>query len=106
MILAAGAAVTVLRYGQGLGYVTNLNDKFPWGLWIGFDVLCGVALAAGGFTLTALVYVFDLKRFQPIVRPTVLTAFLGYLPWRSASCTTSESPGTSGTRSSCGTRAR
>lgn len=79
VIVAAGAVVTVLRYWKGLGYVTNLSDRFPWGLWIGFDVLCGVALAAGGFTITAAVYVFNLKRFRPIVRPTVLTAFLGYL---------------------------
>jgi Ni/Fe-hydrogenase subunit HybB-like protein len=79
VILAAGAVVTVLRYWKGLGAVTNLSDKFPWGLWIGFDVLCGVALAAGGFTITAAVYVFNLKRFRPIVRPTVLTAFLGYI---------------------------
>jgi Ni/Fe-hydrogenase subunit HybB-like protein len=79
LILAAGAVVTVLRYWQGLGAVTNLSDKFPWGLWVGFDVLCGVGLAAGGFTITTAVYVFNLKRFQPIVRPTVLTAFLGYI---------------------------
>jgi Ni/Fe-hydrogenase subunit HybB-like protein len=78
-ILAAGAVVTVLRYWKGLGAVTNLSDRFPWGLWVGFDVLCGVGLAAGGFTITTAVYVFNLKRFQPIVRPTVLTAFLGYL---------------------------
>ena len=78
VILAASAVVTVLRYWKGLGYVTNLSDKFPWGLWIGFDVLCVVALAAGGFTITAAVYVFNLKRFKPIVRPAVLTAFLGY----------------------------
>jgi Ni/Fe-hydrogenase subunit HybB-like protein len=79
LILAAGGVVTVLRYWKGLGAVTNLSDKFPWGLWIGFDVLCGVALAAGGFTITTAVYVFNLKRFQPIVRPTILTAFLGYV---------------------------
>ena len=79
LIMAAGAVVTVLRYWKGLGAMTNLSDRFPWGLWIGFDVLCGVALAAGGFTITTAVYVFNLKRFQPIVRPTVLTAFLGYL---------------------------
>jgi Ni/Fe-hydrogenase subunit HybB-like protein len=78
-ILAAGAVVTVLRYWKGLGAVTNLSDRFPWGLWIGFDVLCGVGLAAGGFTITTAVYVFNLKRFKPIVRPTVLTAFLGYI---------------------------
>lgn len=78
-LLAAGAAILALRYTRGLGAVTNLSDAFPWGLWVGFDVLCGVGLAAGGFVITTVVYVFDVKRFKPIVRPTVLTAFLGYL---------------------------
>jgi Ni/Fe-hydrogenase subunit HybB-like protein len=78
-VLAAGAYATVIRFTRGLGATTNLSDAFPWGLWIGFDVMCGVMLAAGGFTLTATVYIFHLKKFQPIVRPTILTAFLGYL---------------------------
>jgi Ni/Fe-hydrogenase subunit HybB-like protein len=65
--------VTILRFTQGLGAVTNLNDQFPWGLWIGLDVLCGVGLAAGAFTLTAIVHLFNLHRWEPIVRPTVLT---------------------------------
>jgi len=77
--LAAGAYATILRFTQGLGATTHLSDSFPWGLWIGFDVMCGVMLAAGGFTLTATVYIFHLERFRPIVRPTILTAFLGYL---------------------------
>jgi Ni/Fe-hydrogenase subunit HybB-like protein len=79
LILAAASVVTVLRYWKGLGAVTNLSDRFPWGLWVGFDVLCGVGLAAGGFTITTAVYVFNLKRFKPIVRPTIITAFLGYI---------------------------
>jgi len=79
LVLLAGASATFLRFTQGLGASTHLSDAFPWGLWIGFDVLCGVMLAAGGFTLTATVYIFNLKKFKPIVRPTVLTAFMGYL---------------------------
>jgi len=78
-LLAAGFYATVVRFTQGLGQSTNLNDRFPWGIWVGFDVLCGVMLAAGGFTLTAAVHIFNIKRLHPIVRPTVLTAFLGYL---------------------------
>jgi Ni/Fe-hydrogenase subunit HybB-like protein len=78
VILAAGFYSTILRFARGLGAATALSDRFPWGLWIGFDVLCGVGLAAGGFTLAAIVYVFHLKRFRPILRPTILTAFLGY----------------------------
>jgi Ni/Fe-hydrogenase subunit HybB-like protein len=79
VVLLAGAYATMLRFTRGLGASTNLSDAFPWGLWIGFDVLCGVMLAAGGFTLTATVYIFNLKSFKPIVRPTILTAFLGYV---------------------------
>ena len=79
VLLFAGLYTTVLRFARGLGASTALSDQFPWGLWIGFDILCGVALAAGGFTLSAVVYVFHIERFRPIVRPAILTAFLGYL---------------------------
>ncbi len=78
VILAAGFYSTVLRFTKGLGAVTNLSDQFPWGIWIGFDVLCGVGMAAGGFTLAAIVYVFHIERFHAVLRPSILTAFLGY----------------------------
>lgn len=78
-ILGAGGYATWLRFTQGLGAATNLSDQVPWGLWIGFDVLCGVGLAAGGFAITTAVYVLHLERLRPLVRPAVLTAFLGYL---------------------------
>jgi Ni/Fe-hydrogenase subunit HybB-like protein len=78
VVLIAGAWATWIRFSQGLGASTNLSDDFPWGLWVGFDVLCGVMLAAGGFILTATVHIFNIERFRPIIRPAVLTAFLGY----------------------------
>ncbi len=78
-IITAGLYSTYVRFFYGLGASTNLSDQFPWGIWIGFDVLCGVGLAAGGFTLAAIVYIFNIKRFEPIIRPTILTAFLGYV---------------------------
>ncbi len=78
-LLVAGAVVLLRRFTSGLGAVTHLSDRWPWGLWVGFDVLCGVGLAAGGFVITTVVYVLDLKRYKPIVRPTLVTAFLGYV---------------------------
>ena len=78
-ILLSGAYATYLRIVYGLGGSTNLSDKFPWGLWIGFDVMCGVGLAAGGFTLVAMVHIFNIKQYRPVLRPAILTAFLGYL---------------------------
>ena len=74
-----GITAALIRFTKGLGASTNLSDQFPWGLWIGFDILCGVGLAAGGFTIAGIVYIFHIKRFYPILRPTILTAFLGYL---------------------------
>ncbi len=73
------AAVATARFLFGLGATTHLSDATPWGLWVGFDVMGGVALAAGGFVVTATVYIFKLEKYHSIVRPAVLTAFLGYV---------------------------
>ena len=78
-LMLAGLYATFVRYYYGLGASTNLSDQFPWGVWIGFDILCGVGLAAGGFTLVAIVHIFNIERYKGILRPTILTAFLGYL---------------------------
>lgn len=79
LFLLGGGIATIVRFGWGLGASTNLSDMTPWGLWIGFDVVTGVGLAAGGFTIAGIVYIFNIKRFKPIARPAILTAFLGYL---------------------------
>ncbi len=79
LVLSVLGGISMLyRLTFGLGASTNLSDAHPWGLWIAFDVLCGVALAAGGYTMSAAYYVFGMKRYKPIVRPAILTAFLGY----------------------------
>lgn len=78
-ILGLASAVGITRFIFGLGATTNLSDATPWGLWIGFDVLSGVSLAAGGFVITALFYVMRREEFHPFVKPAVLTAFLGYV---------------------------
>jgi len=77
-IIAVGIPLTYLRFTEGLAAATNLTQTDPWGIWIGVDVLCGVALAAGGFTLGSAVHLFGMKEYYPIVRPAVLTGFLGY----------------------------
>jgi Ni/Fe-hydrogenase subunit HybB-like protein len=77
--VGVAAVVAVVRYTLGLGLLTALSDATPWGMWVGFDVLGGVALAAGGFVIAATVHVFGRERYHGIVRPAILTAFLGYL---------------------------
>ena len=78
-IVGIASIVAALRYARGLGVSTALTDKTPWGLWIGFDVMAGVALAAGGFVIAATVYIFGRKHYHGVARPAILTAFLGYL---------------------------
>jgi len=79
LILAVGVPLLVLRFAVGLGATTNLSQSAPWGLWIGFDMMTGIVLAAGGFTIGSAVQLFGLKDYHPIERPAILTAFLGYV---------------------------
>ncbi|MBN1177212.1 MAG: Ni/Fe-hydrogenase cytochrome b subunit [Dehalococcoidales bacterium] len=78
ILVVIGLGVMIYRYIYGLGAISNLSDGRAWGLWISFDLYCGVALAAGGFTLAGAVYIFKLEKYRSVVRPAVLTAFLGY----------------------------
>jgi len=78
LILLGGACGLYVRFMYGLGGATNLSDQFPWGLWKGFNVLAGIGLGAGGFTVAATVHIFNLKRYKPILRIALMTAFLGY----------------------------
>ena len=76
--MAAGAVAVAARFIGGIGYVSNLSTARPWGLWIGVDVASGVALAAGGFTTAFLAHIAGRHSFEPVVRPALLTAMLGY----------------------------
>ncbi len=78
IIIAIGLAISVRRFTGGLGAVTHLTNDNPWGVWIGFDLLVGVALAAGGYVTSAAVYIFGMKKYHCAVRPAVLTGFIGY----------------------------
>ena len=78
-LLAVATAIVLLRFTYGIGAVTNLTDTFPWGLWIGFDVMSGVALAAGAFVIAGAAHILRIERFKPLVRPAILTGLLGYL---------------------------
>ena len=79
LLIIAGSGVALFRMTKGLGAVTNMNDMYPWGFWLGFDLLGGVAMAAGGFIIATAIYLFNWKKYKPIGRPAILTAFLGYL---------------------------
>jgi Ni/Fe-hydrogenase subunit HybB-like protein len=78
LIILLGLPLVYLRFTGGLGAVTNLDHTNPWGIWIGFDLLTGVALAAGGYVTAAAVELFGMKKYHAALRPAILTGFLGY----------------------------
>jgi Ni/Fe-hydrogenase subunit HybB-like protein len=78
VLMAAGAAAVLARFIGGIGYVSNLSTARPWGIWIGVDVASGVALAAGGFTTAFLAHILGRQYYEPVARPALLTAMLGY----------------------------
>ncbi len=78
-VIILGAVLLVIRFTKGLGSITNLSQDYPWGLWIGFDVVTGVAFAGGAYVLTFMVYILGAEKYHPIVRVTVLNGFLAYV---------------------------
>lgn len=78
-VLGTTTGIVATRLVYGIGAITNLSNQFPLGIWIGFDVMGGVALAAGGFVIAGAAHIFNIKRIKPLARPAVLTALLGYV---------------------------
>ncbi len=78
LLALAGIVLMVYRYRYGLGAVTNLNDNYPWGIWITYDVLVGTALGCGGYAVAILVYIFNRWEYHSLVRSAVLTSAFGY----------------------------
>jgi Ni/Fe-hydrogenase subunit HybB-like protein len=77
-IAALGGVMALWRFASGLAAVSNLNDGYPWGIWIAFDVVTGTALGCGGYAVALLVYILNKGEYHPLVRPALLTSLLGY----------------------------
>lgn len=78
-IMLLGLALIVIRFWKGIGSITNLTQEIPWGIWIGFDVVTGVAFAGGAYVITFMVYILNMRKYKSIVRVTVLNGFLAYV---------------------------
>lgn len=78
-LMAVGFVSAMIRYIYGIGPISDLSYSYPWGFWISFDLFTGVVISSGGFLMAGTVYILRIKEFQPLLRPSVLTAFLGYI---------------------------
>jgi len=78
-LMGIAFVAAMIRFVYGIGAVSDLSYSYPWGFWISFDLFTGVAIGSGAFVMAAIVYIFELKEFQPLLKPSVLTGFLGYI---------------------------
>ena len=78
VLILAALAILAVRFMYGLGTVTNLNNGYPWGIWVVADVVIGSAFACGGFSVAMLVYIFNKGEYHPLVRPALLASLFGY----------------------------
>ncbi len=79
LTISAAAIILFIRFTKGLGSVIHASQDAPWGLWINFNVITGVAFAGGAFVVTFMVYILGMEKYRPIVRATVLYALLSYI---------------------------
>ncbi len=77
--IAIAFIIATIRYINGIGAISNLNNAYPWGFWVSFDLYTGIAISSGAFILASFVYIFELEQFRPLLRPALLTGFIGYI---------------------------
>ena len=68
VLMAIAFIVAMIRFGAGIGAISNLSNAYPWGFWVSFDLFTGIAISSGAFVLTSLVYILELEEFRPLVR--------------------------------------
>ncbi|MCU7844279.1 MAG: Ni/Fe-hydrogenase cytochrome b subunit [Candidatus Thiodiazotropha sp. (ex Monitilora ramsayi)] len=78
VIALIGTFYLAQRFIYGMGFVTNLNGGYAWGIWVVYDVVVGTALACGGYALAITVYVMNKGKYHPLMRPALLASLLGY----------------------------
>lgn len=78
IIILASIVILVLRFANGLGAVSESSQSHPWGLWISFNVITGVAFAGGAYIITFMAYIMKMEKYHSIVRLAVLWGFLSY----------------------------
>ena len=78
-LMGIAFVVAMTRYIFGIGAISDLSYSYPWGFWISFDLFTGVVISSGGFLMAGTVYILGIKEFQPLLRPSILTAFIGYV---------------------------
>jgi Ni/Fe-hydrogenase subunit HybB-like protein len=79
MVVFAGLFLILIRFLFGLDQITEASNEQPWGLFLSWGLFSAVPFSGAGFVMGTAVYIFNLKRYKPIVKNAILLGFLGYL---------------------------
>ena len=71
-------ALLLFRFVYGLGAATNLNNGYPWGLWVVLDIHITAAIGCGGYVLAVVIYVMNKGEFHTLIRPAILASTFAY----------------------------
>ncbi len=78
LLMVGGVVASFLAARLGLGFTTHLSNDVPWGLCLGLNVFCGLALAAGGLTLASIASVIG-GEWRVVEKASLLAGGLSYL---------------------------
>lgn len=78
LLLLIALVLLVFRFVYGLGEATNLNNGYPWGLWVVLDIHVTAAIGCGGYVLAVVIYVMNKGEFHTLIRPALLGSAFAY----------------------------
>jgi Ni/Fe-hydrogenase subunit HybB-like protein len=78
LLVLIAVALVLFRLVYGLGEATNLNNGYPWGLWVVLDIHITAAIGCGGYVLAVVIYVMNKGEFHTLIRPALLGSAFAY----------------------------
>ncbi len=78
LLVLIAVALLGFRFIYGLGEATNLNNGYPWGLWVVVDIHITAAIGCGGYVLAVVIYILNKGEFHTLIRPALVGSTFAY----------------------------
>ena len=78
LLVLIAVALLGFRFIYGLGEATNLNNGYPWGLWVVLDIHITAAIGCGGYVLAVVIYILNKGEFHTLIRPALVGSTFAY----------------------------
>jgi len=78
LLVLISVVLLLFRFIYGLGEATNLNNGYPWGLWVVLDIHITAAIGCGGYVLSVVIFVMNRGQFHTLIRPAIVASTFAY----------------------------